>query len=57
MEKQGGGLEGFPRQTGDACGDFKSHPCSDLNVPPRSVSRIMVDGEFDTIAFIGQLKS
>lgn len=50
MEKQGGGLDGFPRQTGEACGDLKSQPCSDLNMLPGSLSRIPVDGQFDTIS-------
>ena len=37
-----GGLQGFPRQSGDACGDFKSHPWASLYILPRSLKSIMV---------------
>lgn len=40
MERQGGGLEGVQRQAGDACGDFISHPCTGLNMLPRSYKSV-----------------
>lgn len=57
MEKQGGGLEDFQRQTGDVRGDFKSHSCTSLNMLPGSFKRIMMDRRFDTISFHAHLKS
>lgn len=57
MEKQGGGLEDFQRQTGDVRGDFKSHSCTSLNMLPGSFKRTMMDRRFDTISFNAHLKS
>lgn len=57
VEKQGGGLEDFQRQTGDVRGDFKSHSCTSLNMLPRSFQRIMMDRQFDTISFHPHLRS
>lgn len=51
MERQGGGLEGFQRQTGDACGDFTLHPCTG------SFKKIMMGRPFDIVSFIAHLKS
>lgn len=57
VEEQEGALEGSHRQPGDACGDFKSFPCTSLNMLSRSFKRIMVDGQIALISFIVQLKS